>query len=227
MVVVNDAGTVSGIPQVDHIFFKYQNGDNRPSPWTPYITGNDGDGAIATANYYLSIHQGVELYPSKQLTEPFLRDIEEVEAGQPGYASPGLTVNCTFNAPGAFWDYLGGGVGAMAEIPGVDEVPWLGLFCAVAGIAIDHLKPVPSTGGASFNDCITDPKSDWPDENAHHFATTDHHLFEMFPHIHGLYKRVHLLKDTWDMTGFVGEVPLDCDSYVRPAGAYGTYKYSF
>ena len=225
IVYLADAGSASGVPQVDHLFFKYQNGDNRPSPWTPYETGNDGDGAVATANYYLSLHQTVEFLPSKLATGYITKEIPDadVEVGSPGYASPGFGVNCTWNAPGAYWDYLGGGVGAMAEIPGVDEIPWLGLFCATAGIAIDHLKPVPDTGPASFDP--VQPGSTFPDETLHPFATTPHTFFEMFPHILGNYQRTHLLQDTYNTTGFVGEKLIDSDAYQRVGGNFGDYKY--
>lgn len=59
-----DAGTIGGAPVTDHIFFSYTNGDNRPSRWTPYTTGNDGDGAIAKASYWVYIHPAFELLPS-------------------------------------------------------------------------------------------------------------------------------------------------------------------
>jgi len=187
---------------------------------------DSNDGTKGTANYYLSLHQPTELLPSNQAMEDVTKEIEEVETSAPHYAAPGLSVNCTWNAPGAYWDYLGGGVGAMAEIPGVDEVPWLGLFCAASGIAIDHLKPVADTGGASFEDNINQPKSTFPDEHDHPFATTPHYLFKMKPHILGLYKRTHLLRDTWDITGFISETPIDADVYERTGGGYGEYDYS-
>ena len=111
----------------------------------------------------------------------------------------------------------------MAEIPVVDEVPWLGLFCATAGIAVDHLKPVPDTGSASFYPI--EPGSDFPDEHDHPFATNDPNLFEMTPHFLGVYQRTHLLLDKWDKTGFVSETPIDSDVYQHRAGCYGTYRY--
>ena len=113
----------------------------------------------------------------------------------------------------------------MAEIPGVDEtLPWFGAFCAAAGVAVDHLKPVPDTGGASFDP--VQPGSDFPDEVKYPFATTPHFLFKMKPHIIASYKRTHLLVDTWSTTGFISETPIDSDVYSREAGSFGTYNYS-
>lgn len=186
---------------------------------------DSNDGAQGTANYYLALHQPMEFLQSKQASEDVTKEIEEIEVDAPKYATPGLSVNCKWNAPGAYWDYLGGGIGAMAEIPGVDEgFPWFGLFCVSAGIAVDHLKPVADTGGATFDP--VQPGSTFPDEVLHPFATTNHALFKMYPHILGLYRRTHLLVDKWDTTGFVSETPIDSDVYVRGAGSFGNYVYS-
>ena len=210
------------------------NDDTDPATIDPGDTGkvdhihltvtDSNDGAQGTANYYLALHQPDEFLPSKQATEPITYNVLTVEAASPGWAVPGIGVNCTWNTPGAYWDYLSGGADAMAEIPGVDEsFPWFGLFCATAGIAIDHLKPLPCTGPVSF-----DPQeagSDYPDETLHPFATTDHTYFIMIPHFHELYTRTHLLHDTWNTTGFVSETPINSDVFVRVSGSYGTYKY--
>ena len=191
-----------------------------------HLTVVDGnDSAQGTANYYLTLHQSVEFSKSNQANEDVTKEIEEIEVDPPKYATPGLSVNCKWNAPPVYWDYLGGGIGAMAEIPGVDEgFPWFGLFCVTAGIAVDHLKPVADAGGATFDP--VQPGSTFPDEALRPFATTNHALFKMYPHILGLYRRTHLLMDKWDTTGFVSETPIDSDVYVRGAGSFGNYVYS-
>jgi len=196
--------------KVDHIFLK--------------VVDSNG-GASATANYYMALHQPEEFLPSNQVTESIFKKKDEVETSAPGWATPGVGVNCTWNAPGAYWDYLSGGAAVMAEIPGADEaLPWFGAFCAAAGVAVDHLKPLPCTGPVTF-----DPQnqgSDYPDETLHPFKTTDHRYFVMIPHFWDMYTRTHLLQDVWDKTGFVSETPINSDVFVRQAGSYGTYKYT-
>ena len=71
-IIPNDAGSSGSL---DHIFFAYQNGDNRsvyPAP--QFATGNDGDGARATANYNLTLHQIYE----KNYPDHVKRGIEHI-----------------------------------------------------------------------------------------------------------------------------------------------------
>ncbi len=196
--------------KVDHIHLTYTEGLDR---------------ATASADYYLNLHKSEEFLHSQRQSGTVFKELTDLKADDPGFATLHESVICHWNAPSAIWDYLGGGVDAMAEISGLDDIPWLGLFCATAGIAIDHLKPVADSGTADFDGAWNDPDSDFPDEAAHPHATTDARLFKMLPHMHGLFARSYTLKDEWGNSGFVGETTIISDTYVRGAGAYGTFVY--
>ena len=231
--------------KTDHIFFQFTNGDNRTLP-TPAPTGNDGDGVTATANYYLTVHPQYDLFPSHKhgilqtgynLPEnTFLRDIT-LTSVEPKFAVYGdNSIECTWNAPGAFWGELAGAVG-IAEATPLEKTPWLAPLLALAHIGLDKIAEQGDHQGVAFAKGPSDPNAaplPWDDpastidpRGGPITPTTNKSLYHFYPTgAHILYTKVYSLIDTYDQTGFTGEsqnIPLNiCDGVYS---FYGVFKY--
>ena len=105
-IIANEAG-FNGT--ADHLWFKYQNGNNLDA-WPNGLmnTGTEGDKAIATANYYMNVHQANEIFPSNKHSllqtgynlpeNSFLRGMD-LEVEEPGYAIyGGNSIDCKWDA---------------------------------------------------------------------------------------------------------------------------------
>ncbi len=227
-----DVGDISGNASVDHLFFKYQNGDNRPDPWTPYETGNDGDGAIATADYYLSLHQPHEFLPSVKhgLLEPgeaqeniIYQDAVLDIKSQPPYAAPGDGVQCEWNAPSPLWADADQILSILSHAPWPNE--WVGLGFAAAGGAATDYGPKADSATINFDDNTwNDPASQFPqDYPKDQYPMAD---YQMAPGKHLRYFRHYVLKDDYDQKGFEGETLVWFDTYAGKGPSFGTFTWA-
>jgi len=221
-IVPNDAG-FNGT--ADHLWFQYRNGNNLDAyPNGLMNTGTEGDNAIATANYYMTVHQAAELFPSHKhgilqtgynLPEnAFLRDMD-LDVQSPGYAVYGSnSIDCTWNAPGAFWGELAGAVGVAEHTP-IERLPWLPAMLALAHVGLDKIADQGDHQGVAFaigaSDPLAaplpwdDPASTFPPEHPK-TTTSNKSLYWFYPNkAHILYKKVYSLIDSYDQTGFKGE----------------------
>ena len=226
-----DAGDSSGSPNTDHLFFKYQNGDNRPSPWTPYITGNDGDGAVATANYYLSLHQPYEFIKSNKhgIIQPgegqeniLYQDASLDIKSNPPYATPGNGVQCEWKAPSPFWGYAGQATSVLSNAPW--PYKWVGVAVAAAGVGLSDFGPKPDSAIINFDGAWNDPASQFPPD--HPKGSQPPADYRMTPGQHMRYLRHYQLKDTFDMQGYEGETLEWFDTYAGKGPSFGVFTWA-
>ncbi len=149
-IIWNDAGIT------DHVFFKFTNGDNRQMYPTAYPTGNDGDKAIASANYYLNLHRPFESFPSHRAPDTVYRiatvypasgtDLLTGEADipmtvdDPGYATygdgtNGLAINVHLNNPSVGWA-LSSNIASL-----LSNIPYPGYLVALDAVFSDNSYP--------------------------------------------------------------------------------------
>ena len=231
-VVASDAGDVSGNAQVDHLFFKYQNGDNRPDPWTPYVTGNDGDEVTATANYYLSLHQPHEfnrsakhgiLQPGEGQENIIYREATLDIKSNPPYATPGNGVQCEWNAPSPFWGYGAEAASVLSNAPW--PYKWLGVAVGAAGLGLSDFGPKPDSATINFDsNTWNDLASQFPpDHPKGQYPMAD---YRMTPGQHMRYLRHFQLHDTYDMQGYGGETLESFDTYAGKGPSFGIFTWA-
>jgi len=237
-ITANEAGT-TGTP--DHIFFKFQNGDNRtvyPSP--QFATGNDGDGATATANYWLTVHQPIEVFPSNRPSEtnhyhiaappPAAGDIPMSFQGldyctYKGTGSNGVSAICVINSPSVGWSLSSDVTSALSSVP---YPGWWGVLDVIfsgANIYIKHATPQSQNFPADFTDMAwNDPQSTgdsyWASNKG---AKTDYH---MSPRVRVQYRWNYRLVDVYDASGFKSETLVHDEEYIGPQNAFGYFTYT-
>jgi hypothetical protein len=237
-ITANEAGT-TGTP--DHIFFKFQNGDNRtvyPSP--QFATGNDGDGATATANYWLTVHQPIEVFPSNRPSEtnhyhiaappPAAGDIPMSFQGldyctYKGTGSNGVSAICVIDSPSVGWSLSSDVTSALSSVP---YPGWWGVLDVIfsgANIYIKHATPQSQNFPADFTDMAwNDPQSTgdsyWASNKG---AKTDYH---MSPRVRVQYRWNYRLVDVYDASGFKSETLVHDEEYIGPQNAFGYFTYT-
>ena len=227
-----DAGTIGGAPVTDHIFFSYTNGDNRPSPWTPYTTGNDGDGAIAKASYWVYIHPPFELLPSVkhgilQLGEDqeniVYQDADLDIKASPPYATSGNGLPCEWNAPSPLWGIADKASEALSHYPWPNE--WIAFGLGTAHIGIADFGPKPDSATINFDNVWNAPDSVFPSDHPKGSTTTTAD-YRMTPGQHERYLRHFLLKDDYTKRGFQGETLVYFDTYAGKGPSFGIFKWA-
>ena len=204
-IIPNDAAANG---TTDHLFFKFQNGDNRPS----YPTGNDGDQATATTNYYLTIHQPVEIFKSHKPDETHFRvatpnprpnsDDIQLNPAQPGYAIYGGGIACTWNDPNVLLGYASM-VAAELGDTSWKTYPWISAVAGIINIGIDNFGPKPDNGTANFDDTTWNNSTDFPPRYPK--GSTPKTSYHMVPLLNIQYNWQYLLKDNYGSNGFVNE----------------------
>jgi len=232
----HDAGVV------DHVFFKFTNGDNRSMRPTAYPTGNDGDGAIASANYYLNIHRPLESFPSHVPSMYVYRIANAYPVagvnpltGQadipmtidaPGYATygpdgtNGATIAVHLNNPDVSWDNTIDALAGIGSLPFPGEYAILDQIFTGASILIHYNKPDVETHTVAFNDgaCWTDPWSTGQ-------GTYPKSKYHMFPRFRVRYTRTYSLVDSYDMDGFESEKLTYYDKFLDNFSYFGYFQY--
>ncbi len=236
-ITANEAGT-TGTP--DHIFFKFQNGDNRtvyPSP--QFATGNDGDGATATANYWLTVHQPIEVFPSNRPSEtnhyhiaappPAAGDIPMSFQGldyctYKGTGSNGVSAICVINSPSVGWSLSSDVTSALSSVP---YPGWWGVLDVIfsgANIYIKHATPQSQNFPADFTDMAwNDPQSTGdPYYSANTYSKA---YFHMSPRVRVEYRWNYKLVDVYDASGFKSETLVHDEEYIGPQNVFGDFTY--
>ncbi len=224
----------------DHIFFKYKNGDNRGTPLT---TGNDGDGAVATANYYLTIHEPDEIFTSSKhgFLTPGPTNIENMvyydlsphprtgtkdqlmSVSNGGFITSGFGATGTWNFPGAFWENASAVLGVSSNAPYPAKFSYAGLTLAALGLAVDKLGPKADSRPINLEQAAyDDPMSTFPAN--HRKGTEPITNYRLYPKVHIWFKRYYTLHDTYDMTGYIGEVLEYTDVFQSYGSVYGEFQ---
>ena len=144
--VINPCDTNPSI-NPDHIHVTYQNGDDT-IPVNP-LNHPQSDHAVATANYYMTVHLADEVFRSNKQpydhfydanSDPSHIDMNFVVDGNPAYAlSGGGGVTCTWDPPGVLWQYASVPFTVLSHAPW-PEGGWIGLGLAAVGIGVDKLN---------------------------------------------------------------------------------------
>ena len=230
-IIPNEAGANG---TTDHISFKFQNGDNRPN----YPTGNDGDGATGVANYSLTIHQPIEVFPSHKPSEINYRvaspspTAEETSMSfqgldystYKGNSSNGVSALCVLNSPSLYWSLSSDVTSVLSSVP---YPGWWGVLDVIftgANIAINHATPVQQSFPADFNDVA------WSDSqssgDSYYMAKTyPKAYFHMSPRVRINYRWRYKLVDVYETSGFKSETLQHDEEYVGPQNVFGVFTY--
>lgn len=235
-VIWNDAGVT------DHIFFKFTNGDNLSMRPTAYPTGNDGDKAIASANYYLNIHRPLEsflshvpsmtvyriatAYPVSGINSQTGQADIPLTVDTPGFATYGIggtngaTVAVHFSNPDVNWDHAIDILAGVGSLPFPGELAILDQVFTGASILVHYNKPDADTQTVAFNNgaCWTDPWSTGQGAG----LKSDYH---MFPRFRVRYTRTYSLVDSYNMDGFQTETLTYCDKFKDNFSYFGYFQY--
>ena len=215
LIIPNDAAA-SG--STDNISFQFKNGDNRtvyPAP--QFATGNDGDGATATAGYALTIHQPVEVFPSHRPNEIHFRiatpsprpgsddipmDFQGLEyCTYEGKGSNGVSAVCVLNSPYVAWSLSGDATSALSSVPYPGWWGVLDVIFAGANIFVNHATPQTVNFTAHFNDTAwDDPLSDG--DSYYQAKSYPKTYFHMSPRVRVNYRWTYKLVDVYNAKGF-------------------------
>ena len=234
-IIWNDAGVT------DHVFFKFTNGDNRHMNPTAYPTGNDGDGAIASANYYLNIHHPIESFPSHAPamtvyriataypvsgTNPLTGEADiPMTIDAPGYATygtdgtNGLAATVHLNNPSVGWALSANVASLLSNIPYPGYLVALDVVFNGASIAINYYRPAATTYPVAWS------VGAWTDPWSTGQGTGSKSDYRMFPRIRVRYTRTYTLVDTYDMSGFQTEGMSHSDKFVQNDSSFGYFQY--
>jgi len=221
----------------DTLSFKYQNGDNRPN----YPTGNDGDGAIATASYTLKLHRLVESFPSHKPADTVYRiatafplagidpltgqmDIP-MTIDSPGYATygtdgtNGAAVNVHLNNPSVAWDNAINTLSVFSSIPFPGKVGLLDVLFGGGSVLLSINKPSAETHSVSYSEGA------WNDPWSTGQGGGLRSKYRMFPRFRVRYKRTYSLFDNYDAKGFQSETLTYLDTFVQNDSSFGYFQY--
>jgi hypothetical protein len=239
----NGAITWNAAGTTDHLFFKFTNGDNRRMYPTAYPTGTDGDGAIASANYYLHIHRPFESFLSHRPADIVCRiataypaagidpqtgqmdipmTIDSPYFATHGYAtngSNGIPVNIELNCPSVAWDQSVNALAGIGDLPFPGELAILDQIFTGASLLVNYNKPHSDTHPIAFSDGAWNDPWSWGQGSG---LQNDYH---MFPRIRVRYTRTYMLIDTYNMSGFITETMTYSDKFLDDDSSFGYFQY--
>ena len=202
--------------KTDQITFQFRNGDNRNTGFP--TTGNDGDGAVATANYYMALHQPWEWTASKKPADGFWREVA-LSVAQPGYAGNNSGIACTWNEDNPFVadaalnanDIV---AGAFTVAGAATPYPGLNALLTLVGFTVDKFGPKPDNGTGDFDGAWGDGHSTFSTPYPSNYWTMTpqqqnnvRQNYTMVPHLFLHYTTNYYLGDNWGSSGYIGQVP--------------------
>ncbi len=184
-----------------------------------HLTYTDGgDGAIATANYYMDIHHSWEWVASKKLADGFWRNVA-LTVANPGYAGNNGTISCTWSEDNPFVaeasisnnDLV---AGAFTVAGAATPLPGLNALLTFIGFAADKFGPKPDSGTADFNGCWGSRWSTFSTPPPANYATMTpqqqsdfRQYYTMAPSLFLHYTTNYYLGDHWGPNGYIEQVP--------------------
>ncbi len=196
-----------------------------------HLTYTDGgDGAVATANYYMQVHHAWEWIPSNKPADGFWREVA-LTVAHPGYAGNNGNVPCTWSEDNPFIaeaSFSGTDIvaGAFTVAGAATPYPGLNALLTLIGFAADKFGPKPDNGNADFNGCWNSRWSTFSTDPPPSYTTmtlqdqnTFRSRYTMVPHLFLHYTINYYLADHWGPNGYIAQVPLAVETLdMRPDG---------